>query len=299
LSARHFAELLALGALWGASFLFMRVAVPEFGPLALVGLRVAVAAAVLLPLAAWRGQGSALRRHWKAIAAIGMVNSALPFFLYNIAALALPVGLMAIFNATAPMWALLVAWAWLGEAPTPARLAGLALGLAGVIGLSWGKADLAAGAHGVSAALGIAACLAATLLYGVGANLARRFPADAPPLAAAAGSQGAAALALAAPTLIAWPAVAPSTEAWSSALALGVACTGLAYLMYFRLIANTGATSAISVTLLIPAFAMAWGWLFLGEGPTPAMLGGCAAILAGTALSSGLVGAATAPRRER
>lgn len=289
MNARQFAELMLLGALWGASFLFMRVAVPEFGPLALVGVRVAIAAAVLLPLLAWRGQFGALRAHVRSIGSVGIVNSALPFLLFNIAALVLTAGLMSIFNATSPMWALFVAWLWLGEKPTPARVAGLALGLVGVAGLSWGKADFRPGAAGISPALGIAACLVATLLYGIAANLAKRHLAGVPPLAVATGSQSAAALVLLLPSMWAWPATPPSAAAWASAIVLGVACTGLAYLLYFRLIAQTGATSAISVTLVIPAFAMLWGALFLGEMPTPPMLAGCAAILAGTALSSGLV----------
>ena len=296
MTPRQFAELLLLGAIWGASFLFMRIAVPEFGPLPLVGLRVAIAAAVLLPLLAWQGQLAVLRTQARAVGSLGLVNSALPFLLYNVAALVLTTGLMAIFNATAPMWALLVAWLWLGEKPTRARVAGLALGLVGVVGLSWGKADLRPGVHGISPALGIAACLVATLLYGIAANLARRQLGGVPPLAVAAGSQTAAALVLAAPALGTWPATPPSAAAWASAITLGVLCTGFAYLLYFRLIAQAGATSAISVTLTIPAFAMLWGALFLGEMPTLATLAGCAAILAGTALSSGLVGAAKAPR---
>jgi drug/metabolite transporter (DMT)-like permease len=272
--------------------------VPEFGPLALVWVRVAVAALVLLPLVAADASLAQLRQHWRAIALVGVLNSALPFLLFNIAALVLGAGLMAIFNATAPMWALLVAWVWLGQAPTAARVLGLLLGLAGVVGLSWGQADLRPGAHGVSPALGVALCLAATLLYGVSANVARRHLAEVPPLVVAAGSQTAAALALAAPALVAWPATGPSGTAWASALALALACTGLAYVLYFRLIARAGPTSAISVTLVIPAFALAWGAIFLGERPTPAMWAGCAVILLGSALSAGLIGArtSTAPR---
>ena len=291
MTRRDFAELLLLGALWGASFLFMRIAVPEFGPLALVWVRVAVAALVLLPLVLAAAPLAVLRRRWRAIAVVGLLNSALPFLLFNVAALVLGAGLMAIFNATAPMWALLVAWAWLGQAPTAARVLGLLLGLAGVVGLSWGEADLRPGAHGVSPALGVTLCMLATLLYGVSANVARRHLADVPPLVVAAGSQTAAALALAVPAVAAWPATGPSGIAWASALALALACTGLAYVLYFRLIARAGATSAISVTLVIPAFALAWGALFLGERPTPAMWAGCAVILLGTALSAGLIGA--------
>lgn len=290
---RDLGELLLLGALWGASFLFMRIAVPEFGPLALVFVRVALAAALLLPLLAWRGQWPALRTHWRRIAVVGIVNSALPFLGFTIAALVLGTGLMAIFNATAPMWGMLIAWAWLGERPGASRLAGLALGLAGVVVLSWDQADLRPGAEGVSPALGIACCLGAALFYGIAANYTRRHVGGVPPLAVAAGSQAAAAAALLLPAWWAWPAVAPSATAWAGAAVLALACTGLAYILYFRLIAHAGATSAISVTFLIPAFALLWGALWLGERPGLPLLLGCGVILLGTALSTG----ALAPRR--
>ena len=138
LSRRSAAELLLLAALWGASFLFMRSAVAEFGPLALVFVRVAGAAAVLVPLLLLRGEGPALVQHWRLIAVVGLLNSALPFVFFTLAALALTAGLMSIFNATVPIWGALVAWAWLHDRPTPSRLLGLAIGLAGVVGLSWG-----------------------------------------------------------------------------------------------------------------------------------------------------------------
>lgn len=203
------AELLLLGALWGASFLFMRVAAPEFGPLALVLLRVGGAALLLVPLLLWRGQGPALRAHWRPIAVVGVLNSAVPFALFALAALALGTGLMSVFNATAPIWGALIAFAWLRDRLDASRWLGLAIGLAGVVALSWGKADLRPGAHGVSAAAGIAACLGAAVLYGLAGAVSRRFLAGVPPLAVAGGSQLAASAALALPALWAWPTVPP------------------------------------------------------------------------------------------
>jgi drug/metabolite transporter (DMT)-like permease len=285
-NARQWAELVALAALWGGSFLFMRLAAGEFGPLALAAVRVAVAAAVLAPLLWWHRLGAELRRHWRAIAVVGGVNSALPFVAYSYAALSINAGLASIFNATVPLWGALLAWAWLGERPRPQRAAGLAIGFGGVVWLAWGKAG--AGAPAVTGA--VLACLAASALYGFGANYTRQRLVGASPLAVAGGSQIAATLMLAAPAAAHWPAAAPSPLAWGAAIALGAACTGLAYLLFFRLIARAGAAHAMSVTYLIPLFGVGWGWLLLDERVTATMLGGGATILLGTALATGVFG---------
>lgn len=289
MSRRDLTDLLLLAALWGASFLFMRLGAHEFGPVALVFLRVAGASLMLLPWLLWRGEGLALRQHWRPVAVVGLVNSALPFLMFAVASLALTAGLMAVFNATAPMWAALLGWLFWQERLNTSRAAGLGIGLLGVVGLSWGKADLNDNVLGVSPAIGIAACVVATLLYGLGANLARRQLQGVPPMATAAGSQLVAALALAVPAWWWWPQQTPSASAWLAVALLAFACTGLAYVLYFRLISNVGPTKAISVTFLIPAFAMLWGAVFLHECPTPAMLTGCAVVLLGTALATGML----------
>ena len=289
MTRRDTADLLLLAALWGASFLFMRLGAAEFGPVALAFVRVAGAALLLVPLMLLKQQSGAWRTHGRAIAGIGIINSALPFLLYAVAALALTTALLSVFNATVPIWGALIAWLWLKDQLSASRWLGLAIGVAGVVGLGWGKADLTAGAHGVSAAIGVAACLAATALYGLGANMSRRWLQGLPPLAVAAGSQAAATLALVVPAVLWWPAVNPGATAWAAAIALSLLCTGLAYVLFFRLIARTGAATATSVTFLIPAFALLWGFLALGEVPTGTMLVGCAVILLGTALATGLL----------
>lgn len=286
---RDAAALLLLAAIWGASFLFMRIAAPHFGALPLVAVRVTLATLVLLPLLAWRGQWPALRTHWRAIAIVGLLNSALPFIGFTVAALAINAGLSAIFNATTPLWTALIAWWWLGDRPAPARAFGLALGFAGVLALAAGKASLKAGAHGVSPALAIAACIGAAMLYGVAANFTKRRLTGVPTLALAAGSQLSAAVLLAVPAAWSWPDTVPPATAWLAALLLAVVCTGVAYVLYFRLIARIGPSGAASVTFLIPLFAVAWGALFLGERPTLGMLGGGAVILLGTAIATGLL----------
>lgn len=283
------AELLLLGALWGASFLFMRIGVPEFGPVALVFVRVGLACVLLVPLLLWRGEAPALRRHWRPIALVGLTNTALPFALFNVAALVLSAGMSGIFNATAPLWGALIAWVWLKDRPTPARALGLAIGFAGVLGLAWSRASFKAAEHGVSPALGIAACLVATLCYGYSVNYTKKRLAGVPPMAVAAGSQLAATALVALPAWWLWPATMPSGQAWAAAAALALACTGVAYLLYFRLIAHVGPAQAISVTYLIPAFAIGWGAFFLGETVSAGMVAGCAVILLGTAMASGML----------
>ena len=289
MKTRDAGELVTLAALWGASFLFMRIGAAEFGPFALVWLRVAGASMLLLPLLAIRGGGPALRRHWRTIALVGITNSALPFLCFTFAALTITAGLSSIFNAATPLFGALFALWLLKDRLGASRAIGLLIGLAGVVGLVWDKAGFTGNAAGSDAALAIAACLAAAALYGFSASFARKRLVGVSPLAVAAGSQLSAALVVAAPAWWLWPATTPGVPSWLAALALALPCTGVAYILYFRLIANAGATQAASVTFLIPAFAVLWGALFLGEAVTPSMLVGCAVILAGTALVTALV----------
>jgi drug/metabolite transporter (DMT)-like permease len=278
-------ELVVLAALWGASFLFMRVAAPAFGPVALIAVRVGIAALVLLPVLALRGGLPKLRgRVWPVIV-IGAINSALPFCLLAYATLSVTAGLAAILNATSPLWGALVAHFWLKDRLDRGRALGLALGFAGVVFLFWGRASFKPGGAG----LAVVAALGATLSYGVAASYAKRRLAGVDPLAVAAGSQLAAALLLLAPAAALWPPRPVGSTAWGAVLGLGVACTAVAFVLYFRLIAHVGPARAIAVTFLIPPFAITWGALFLGETLTPRTIAGAAIVLAGTALATGLV----------
>ncbi len=282
---RDVAELIALAALWGGSFLFMRVAVPAFGPIALAFLRVFGAALMLVPLLAARGELAACRRHWRSIAIVGLVNSALPFLCFAYAALTINAGVSAIFNSATPLFAAIVAWLWLGDRMTPLRVAGLAIGFAGVLWIGWDKADFGPG----GSAWAIGACLLATMSYGIGPSLTKRHLTGVPPLAVAAGSQVAAALFLAVPAALSWPALAPSTHAWLMVALLAFLGTGLAYVLYFRLIANAGPANAVAVTYLIPIFAVVWGGVFLDERLTLPLVAGCIVIFIGTALATGVL----------
>ena len=282
-------ELVLLAALWGASFLFMRLGAHEFGPIVLAAVRVGLASAMLVPLLASRGQLGELRAHWRGLLLVGALNSAMPFALFSFAALSITAGLSSIVNATTPLWTAIVAFVWLRQGLTPLRVLGLVVGFAGVAFLAWDKASFKAGADhaGFWAVL---ACAAATLCYGVAANATKRFLAGVSPLAVATGSQFSAALLLALPAAVLWPAAAPSGVAWGSALALAALCTALAYILYFRLMSRVGPTNAVSVTFLIPLFAILWGAIFLGEAVTLQMVMGGAVVLVGIALALGLVG---------
>ena len=279
------AELFGLAALWGASFLLMRIGAGDFGPFALSAVRVTGATLLLLPILKMHGQIGALRRHWRPIFVVGLTNSALPFLCFSYAALSITGGMSAIFNSASPLFAALIARLWLRDTLTPARIAGLAIGFGGVLWMAWDGASFKAGGSGWA----IVACLLATLCYGWSPNYTKKRLGGVPPLAIAAGSQLAAALFLALPAFVWWPQHRLSATSWFSAAVLAFACTGLAYIIYFRLIAHVGPANAIAVTFLIPAFAVAWGWMFLGEGITLRMVAGCAIIFLGTALATGLV----------
>lgn len=284
---RDILDLLLLAAIWGASYPIMRVATPEFGPFALNLVRVGIGAACLVPLFLLRAGAGAARGHLGAICVVGLINTALPFVLLAYSTLHLSAGFAAILNTVAPLWGAIVAWLWLGDRLNAWRIAGLGIGFAGVAVLVWGKFALSF--EGTS--LAIAASLAGTLMYGIAGSYTKKRLAGVNPLAVAALSQVAAAAALLPPALLTRPAAPPSGAAWAGVLVLGVVCTGAAYILYFRLIANAGPARAIAVSFLIPAFALAWGALLLAEVPTGRMLAGCAVTLLGTALATGILGA--------
>jgi drug/metabolite transporter (DMT)-like permease len=289
MKSKDITELLLLAALWGASFLFMRMGAGAFGPVAMAGMRVMGAALFLGPVLLWRGEAGALRQRWPAILLVGITNSALPFLCYGVAALAISGGLSSVFNATTPLWGALIAWLWLGDRPTRDKLLGLALGFAGVLWLAWDKASFKADASGISPGLAVLACVCATLMYGFSACFTKRYLTGVPSMALAFGSQLSASLLLVPLAVWQWPATPPGTSAWLAVAALAIACTGVAYVLYFRLIARVGASHAMSVTFLIPAFAVLWGALFLGETINATMLVACGVILLGTGLVTGLL----------
>lgn len=278
-----------LGAIWGASFMFMRISVLELGAFATAGLRVAVAALCLLPLVFIQGQGAALKQHWKPVLFVGLLNSAIPFACFGFALLSISTGLSAILNATVPLFGALVAWWWLGDKPGGSRSVGLLLGFVGVAMLAWDKASFKPNAVGGGSGWAVLACLLATLCYGMAANFTKRYLGGVPSLVSAAGSLLGASLGLAPLAWWFWPAHAVSAQAWWAVAVLGLVCTALAYVLYFRLIKRAGPPKALAVTFAIPVFAVAYGVLLLGESVTLWMVLCAAVVMAGTSLSTGLI----------
>lgn len=281
-------EYLLLAAIWGSSFLFTRLGVVEFGALPTAGVRVAIASLFLLPLLLWRGLGPQLGQHWKKVFFIGLLNSGIPFALFAFALLSVSTGLSSILNATVPLFGALVAWVWLKDRPHSLRILGLVIGFVGVALLAWGKASFKPDASGLSTGWAVLACLLACLCYGISASYAKRHLGGLPSLVTATGSQLGATLGLALPTVWLWPKTMPGTSAWLALLAVGVLCTGVAYILYFRLIERIGPAGSLTVTFVVPVFAVIYGVLFLGETVSTWMLLCGAIIVCGTALSVGL-----------
>lgn len=288
MSTRNLLELIGLAALWGASFLFMRIATPEFGAIALIEIRVLIAALFLLPI--WLKRESARQlqntiEHAWPILILGIVNSAVPFVLFAYSTLYITGGFSSILNATVPIWGAIVAWLWLKRKPSFDGVIGLVLGIVGVTVLVSKSVSFSLG----NVSLGIFAALGAAVLYGIAANYAAEKLASLSPLTIATFSQVAATVALFPLAIIYFPTEPVSLKSWLAVIALGVFCTGMANVLYFKLIANIGSTKAITVTFLIPVFATLWGAMFINEQISLEMVVGTLIILSGTALVTGVV----------
>ena len=273
-------RLIALAAIWGASFVFIRVLAPVLGPAWTAAGRVLIAGVTMIAWFALTRFDAEFARRWKVYAVIGVVNSAIPFLLFGYAGLHLPASYMVILNSATPLFTALASALWLDERLGAIKFAGLIIGAAGVA--------LVSRAGPVTPdptfALAVAACLGAALCYALSSVFLKRRGAGARPTAVAGWSQLLAGLVLL-PLAVANPPRADVTLAVIANLfALALLCSAVAYVLYFRLIDDIGPTKALTVTFLMPAFGMLWGALFLGEAITLPMLGGAALIVAGTAL---------------
>ena len=278
-------ELLSLAAVWGGSFLFMRIAAPEFGPIWLIEIRVLLAALALLPLLLKQGLWHELQRHHRALMVVGLLNSALPFSLLAFTSLFLPAGTTAILNGTVPFFGVAVAYVWLREQLTLSRVFGLLLGFAGVVVL----VGLRSTAITPEIVWAIVAGLCAALMYAIAAPFIRLNLQGVPSLVIATGSQLSAAVFLLPLLPFTQPHNLPSQGAVFAVLGLALLSTSLAYILYFRLIHSVGSTRALTVTYLIPMFAILWGAIVLKEAITLSMLAGGALILLGTAIANQVI----------
>ena len=285
------AELLALAALWGGSFLFMRVAVPEFGPVWLIELRVLLAGLALLPLLLRQGLLPQFSHYRRTLLLVGWLNSALPFCLLAFASLYLSAGMTAILNGTAPFFGVAITSVWLQEKLTINRVVGLLLGFIGVVVL----VGLREAAVTDSLLWAIAAGLCAALMYAIAAPFIRLNLQGVPSLVIATGSQLSAALCLLPALPFTRPEKLPTPLSILALVGLALLSTSLAYILYFRLINAVGSTRALTVTYLIPLFAILWGALFLKEAITIAMVVGGGLILLGTAIANNVL---TLPKQQ-
>ncbi len=293
---RDVIELLFLSLLWGGAYLFTRAAVPAFGPAPLVSMRLGIAALILLPIVFYRGGWPQLRASPRALFMVGVPFTALPFMLMTWGALHITAGLSAVLNATAPMFAALVAHFVLKERLGAWRAGGLLMGFVGVLILmSSGNVSLKT----AEGPLAVLAVLGTAMIWSVGANYTRRKMAGVDAMVTTAGSLAAASLFLAPLAWATWPSTPPSPRAWAEMAFLGIASSGLGMWMYFRLLRRIGTVPAMSVTFLSPLVAMVSGALYLGEAITLQMVAGCAVVLLGTALSLGLIGRGSAPPQAR
>ena len=278
-----FLQLVILGAIWGASFLFTRIAVPTLGPAWLVAVRIGSGALFLLGAALLLRRTLQAQGNVRHYVILGFFNTGLPFLLFAYAATQLTASLLSILNSTAPIWGAVIGAVLTRTLPPTRVLAGLATGSAGVILLVLKDAS----ATQAGALLPVLAAVAAPFCYGLASHYAKAKTGHIEPMAAAHGSMWGALLCLAPATLFAPFPAAVSPGVGGAALALGVLCTGIAYLMYFRLVRDVGATSALTVTFLIPLFGILWGVVFLGEPFGLSTLTGGLIVLAGTALVTG------------
>lgn len=274
------ARLFALAAIWGASFLFFRIAAPVLGPLVTAESRALIGGLALLLYYRTVGIDLEFRSHWRAYLIIGTLNSALPFSLFAFASIYLTASYAVILNASAPLWGAVLSAFVLGERLTMRKSLGLLMGVAGVaLVMRLGVPEptpMLAWASG--------ACILGTLCYSLAGIYMRKYSVRLKPQGLATCSLlGAAVVIL--PLLPLVPPTGPPTLAVVlSILALSLLCSTIAFVIYFRLLADVGPTKALTVTFLMPAFGMLWGALLLGEHITLVMLAGCALILAGTAV---------------
>ena len=280
---RNFCELLLLSAIWGSSFLFLRIASPAFGPIFLVEMRVLSGLLVLLPVFFVMRKYQEFKLHWKMILLVSLLNMAIPFCFFAYSALNMGAGLLSIMNATVPIFTAMVGFLYFRQRLSRLGFAGLIVGLLGVAILMSESRD----ESGITSDLAIPSALFASILYGIAINLAAHKLQGVSGITITTGSLFFSSTILLPLAISSRPEVIPEGVIWLSVLSLGIVCTGFGYVLFYRLIGEIGSQRAITTTYLIPLFSIFWGSLFLGETLTVAMFLGGVTVLLGVALTTG------------
>ena len=281
-SFRDYAELLLLSAIWGFSFLFLRIASPVLGPIFLVEMRVTSALIVMVPLLLLTGKWDELVRNWKMVCIVGLTNMAIPFCFFSFAALSAGAGLLSIINATVPFFTALIGFLVFSQRLPWLSVAGMAVGFAGVVVLAVDPDAL-----GTGSSWAVPAALFACSLYGLALNLVAYKMQTVSGVTITTGSLLVSSIVLMPLAVANVPEAMPGIEVWFSVLTLGILCTGLAYLMFYRLIGRIGSSQAIMTTYLVPIFSIFWGNLFLAESITLFTIFGCILVLLGVGMTTG------------
>lgn len=289
-------DLILLAAIWGSSFLFITLAVNDFGPFPLMALRTGLGLLVLLPLLFWRHALPDLVRHWKPIFTVGIINAAIPFTLLAYAAFVIPAGVLSILNAATPLWGAFFAALWIKDILPRWRMAGLVIGFFGIVMLVWDELEID---QLLGTGLGLAAALAAPMSYGLSSTFTNRYLMGVKSIAVASGALMSATIALLPLAWLTWPEGDISQRSWGALLMLSILCTGVTYIVFYRLVMNAGPARASTVTLLIPVFGVLWGWMWLEEEVTSVILIATAVILLGTSLATGIIGDADYRRLQK
>ena len=283
MNLRNFCELLLLSAIWGSSFLFLRIASPAFGPIFLIEMRVLSGLLVLLPVFLVMGKYQEFQLHWKMILLVSLLNMAIPFCFFAYSAVNMGAGLLSIMNATVPIFTAMVGFLYFRQRLSQLGFAGLAVGLLGVAILMSESRD----ETGITSDLAIPSALFASILYGIAINLAAHKLQGVSGITITTGSLFFSSIILLPLAIISRPDVIPEGVIWLSVLSLGIVCTGFGYVLFYRLIGKIGSQRAITTTYLIPLFSIFWGSLILGETLTASMFLGGVTILLGVALTTG------------
>lgn len=286
--------LIILAAIWGSSFIFMRASVDAFGPIALVAVRISIAALFLLPFLLGKKRLHEFMANWHILLVTGLLNSAFPFSLLAYASLSLSGGTVSILNAMTPVFTALIAHFWLNSTLNRLQSLGLLISITGLVFLMWDKVTWT-----IDSWLPALAGIMATLFYGLATNFAKKHLQNISPMTSSAGSLLFSALFLLVVLQFYLPDFQEVTPTeWLYAILLGVLCTAIAFIIYFKLVQSIGPSKTASVTFLIPIFAFIWGYILLNEVVTPRMWVATAIILFGMSLATGIISTELFKRRK-